>query len=367
MTEHLDERLQHDLNVLRRRLRTMADLVLKSLDEAVAAIADRNRKIAYQVILRDNRIDVLERHIDRLCQEFLVRHMPVAGQLRFVLATGKVTSELERIGDYAEAIARRAVALSYGNEMPEKDRILEMATFSLQMLRQAIQAFLEGNAELALGVFGRDRDVDQMNRVIFETLSHPPAEERDFTARFALLGLVNRIERVADRACNIAEEAVYMIRAEVLKHLPRHDIRVLFLDENNASRSQMAEAIARQLSPGHFVFQSAGVQPTAIDPGTVKFMAKKSADVSRQRAKALADVGRVADFNVVVTLSHHAEERCPRVPYGAIELNWEIEDPARVEGDKETAYERVYKDLHDKIEDLIEALLGANAEHEEDQ
>src|SRR5262245_49212996 len=109
---HLEEKVQHDTDVLRRRLRRMADLVLTSLDDAVAAVANRDRRLAYQVVLQDNRVDVLERHIDRLCQEFLVRHMPVAGQLRFVVAVVKVNSELERIGDYAEAIARRAVTLS---------------------------------------------------------------------------------------------------------------------------------------------------------------------------------------------------------------------------------------------------------------
>jgi phosphate transport system protein len=370
MAEHLEERMQHDLHALRRKLRTMADLVLRSLEEALTAIAERDRKMAYQVVLRDNRIDVLERHIDRLCQEFLVRHMPVAGHLRLVLAVAKVTSELERIGDYAEAIARRAVGLSERQELPERARILEMASFALQMLRQAIQAFLEGDVELATGVFGKDRQVDQMNKAIFESLAHPPEIERDFTARFALLGLVNRIERVADRACNIAEETVYMVRAEVIKHLPRHDIRVLFLCDHNACRSQMAEAIGRQISPGHFLFQSAGTAPEPLDPGAVKFMASKGIDISRQRPKGLNDVGRVEDFNVVVTLSHHAEEQCPQVPYGAIELNWEIEDPSKLEGtpeEKEAAYARVYEELNGKIQELIEGLLGAHAEREEEE
>jgi len=371
MAEHLDERMQHDLHALRRELRTMADLVLTSLEDSITAVAERDRKIAYQVVLRDNRIDVLDRHVDRLCQEFLVRHMPVAGQLRFVLAVGKVTSELERIGDYAEAIARRAVGLSEQPEIPELSRILEMASFSFQMLRQTIQAFLDGDPELAQGVFGRDREVDQMNQAIFDSLAHPSQEERDFTARFALLGLVNRIERVADRACNIAEETIYMVRAEVVKHLPRRDIRVLFLCDRNACRSQMAEAIARKTAPGHFVFQSAGTTPEGpLDPGAVKFMAQKGVDISKQRPKGLSDVGRVEDFNVVVTLSTRAEEECPKVPYGSIELNWEIDDPSKFEGpaaEKEARYAAVYGDLHRKIQELIEGLLGAHAEHEEEE
>jgi arsenate reductase len=156
----------------------------------------------------------------------------------------------------------------------------------------------------------------------------------------------------------------------VVKHLPRRDIRVLFLCDQNACRSQMAEAIARKVAPGHFVFQSAGTAPAPLDPGAVAYMGAKGIDISKQRPKALSDVGKVEDFNVVVTLSHAAEEQCPQVPYGAIELNWEIEDPSKVEGtaqEKQAAYDRVYLELKRNIQELIEGLLGANAEREEDE
>src|SRR6185503_8433071 len=127
-----------------------------------------------------------------------------------------------------------------------------------------------------------------------------------------------RIERVADRACNIAEETIYAVRGEVVKHLPRHDLRILFLGEHNDARSQMAEAIARKRSPGHFVFQSAGVHPTSIDRRGIEFMSRQGIDISRYRAKGINDVGRLEDFNVIVTLSNSTEQSCPKVPYGAI-------------------------------------------------
>lgn len=366
----MKERLEHDMDVLRRRLRKMADLVLKSLDDAVAAVTGRDRKLAYQVVLQDNRIDVMERHIDRLCQEFLIRHMPVAGQLRFVVAVAKVNSEIERIGDYAEAIARRAVTLSEIPELPERERIVEMSRISFRMLRQAVQAFLEGDEDLAMRTLELDGQVDAMTDAIFKVLAHPPAEETDLTMRFALVGLLNRIERIADRACNIAEEAIYVTRGQVLRHLPRHDFRVLFLCDQNDSRSQMAEAIAREMAPAHFIFQSAGIRPSELDPRAVEFLAKKNIDMSRQRPKSLGDVGNVEDFHVVVTLSHQAEEDCPQLPYGAMELDWEIADPVKATGSPaeiQAAYEAVYRELKSKINELVEGLLGASAEHEEDQ
>jgi phosphate transport system protein len=365
---HLEEKVQHDTDVLRRRLRRMADLVLNSLDDAVAAVANRDRRLAYQVVLQDNRVDVLERHIDRLCQEFLVRHMPVAGQLRFVVAVAKVNSELERIGDYAEAIARRAVTLSQYPPVAEIGQMVEMSKIAFQMLRQAVQAFLAGDSDLAMTTLGLDRQVDVMNDSVFKSLARVSEGEKDLTARFAFVGLLQRVERVADRACNIAEEAIYVVRGQVQRHLPLQDIRVLFLCEQNACRSQMAEAIARQIAPAHFIFQSAGTQPAPLDPGAVAYMAKQGIDISRQRPKGLSDVGNVEEFNVVVTLSRTAEEQCPTVPYGAMELNWEISDPSKVSGTAEgieSAYENVYQELRAKITELVDGLLGAHAENEE--
>ena len=369
---HIHERVQHDLDVIRRRLRHMSELVLKALDDAIAAVANRDRRLAYSVVLLDNRIDMMERHIDRLCQEFLVRHMPVAAQLRFIIATVKVNAELERIGDYAEAIARRAVTLSTVPEQPERERLFEMARLSFQTLRQATTAFLDGNAEAAQQVFGIDKQVDAMNAQIFHSLSHPEkaAATPDLTVPFVLLGVLNRVERVADRACNIAEEAIFSARGEVLRHVQRHDIRVLFLDTHNAVRSQMAEAIARKIAPVNIIFSSAGVTPAPeIDATTLKFMAGKATDIARQRTKSLADVGRIEDFNVVVTLSSEAEEACPEVPYGAMELNWDISDPSKATGtpgEIETAYDAIYKELETKIDELVDSLLGAHAELEDE-
>jgi phosphate transport system protein len=373
---HVHARIEHDLGLIRRRLRHMSELVLKALDDAIAAIANHDRRLAYSVVLLDNRIDMLERHIDTLCQEFLVRHMPVSSQLRFIVATVKVNAELERIGDYAESIARRAVTLSTIVTQPERERIFEMARLSFQMLRQAIRAFLDGDDQLAQQVLGNDRLVDGMNSQIFNGLAHPEnasatVDATDLTVPFVMLGVLNRVERVADRACNIAEEAIYSARGEVQRHAMRNDIRVLFLDETNEVCGQMAEAIARQLAPVHLVFSSAGVAPgNQLDPTTVKFMAGKRIDINRQRPKSLADVGKIADFNVVVTLSQHASQACPPVPYAALVLDWDITDPSKVGGspaEVNAAFEAVYRELHTKIDELVDSLLGAHAELEEDR
>ncbi len=364
-TKNLELHMKRDMETLRDRLRQMSDLVFQQLDDAVTAFAEGKRKLAYAVVLRDSRVDQFEDHIDRLSQEFLIRHMPVAKQLRFVVAVAKVNSEIERIGDYAEAIARRAITVYDLADVPQRAEIVEMSRHAFQMLRGAVTSFLDDDAELALHTLELDNSIDEMNSAIFNALARAPVERADLTARFALLGLLNRIERVADRACNIAEEAVYVVRGDVLRHLPREDKRVLFLCDHNGCRSQVAEAIARSIAPPNLIFASAGANPQPLDPRAVELLSRHDMDVSHHHSKGLSEVGPIEDFNVVVTLSQVAEEACPPVPYQAVALNWEIRDPSKAEGsdaDKTAAYEAIYDDLHSKIEELVEVLAGSEEE-----
>jgi len=357
-TTHLEKLLARDLESLRQDLKKMADLVFHQIEDAMAAFAEADRRLAYKVVLRDRRIDMLEQHIDLRSQEFLVRHMPVARQLRFIVAAVKSNSELERIGDYAEAIARRAVTISELEEIPQRDQIVEMARLATEMLRNAMAAFLDDDPDLAVRTLDADSKVDDMNSAIFTELARAPVERDDLTARFALIGLVSRIERVADRACNIAEDAVYVASGEVLRHLGREDNRVLFLCDHNSCRSQMAEGIARSIAPANFIFESAGTNPQPVDQRAVAFLAKQGIDISRQRPKPVGDVGPIEDFHVVVTLTRAAEDACPPVPYRAVALNWRISDPSQNSGSEkevEEVYRELCETLRSKITEMIEA------------
>jgi arsenate reductase len=209
-----------------------------------------------------------------------------------------------------------------------------------------------------------------MNRAIYDELTHPETStDMELARRFALPGALNRLERVADRACNVAEEAIYVVRGQVQRHLTRHDQRVLFVCDTNGCRSQMAEGIARHFAPVHFIFSSAGITPAPVDPGAVAYMQKRGIDISRQRSKGLADVGDLADYQVVVTLIHDVEEALPPLAYKAVQLNWEISDPSKAEGtppEKEAAYKAAFDELDTKIRELCESLVGhADREVEE--
>src|SRR4030095_12259030 len=152
MATHYEESLQRDIERIRRKVKEMADLAAGALDACLRALVERNRQIAYSIILRDQRIDALEKEIDRLCLEFIVRQQPVAKHLRFAYVTIKINQEIERVGDYAESIDRQILKLANIECAVPMERVRQIAGMSIPMLRDAVQAYLTENAELAAKV-----------------------------------------------------------------------------------------------------------------------------------------------------------------------------------------------------------------------
>src|SRR5436190_17699086 len=143
MATHLEETLQRDINLIREKVLEMSAQGEAALKKCLKALLERNLTMAYSVILRDKEIDELEKEIDRLCLEFLVRQQPVAGHLRFVYATIRINLELERVGDYAESIAREILKLIAMKFVPPLERFVEIATLAIPMLRDAVRAFID--------------------------------------------------------------------------------------------------------------------------------------------------------------------------------------------------------------------------------
>src|SRR6187551_448744 len=133
MATHFEESLQRDIERIRGKVKEMATLGEQALRNCLKALAEKNRVLAFAVILRDQRIDELEKEVDRLCLEFIVRQQPVAGTLRFPYAVIKINSELERVGDYAESMARQGLTLmDLGADVPV-DRLREIAGKAIPM------------------------------------------------------------------------------------------------------------------------------------------------------------------------------------------------------------------------------------------
>ena len=366
MTTHYEETLQRDIDVVRRKIMEMGDLVERALHDSLRAILERNRQFAYGVILRDPRIDEMEKQIDRLCLEFLVRQQPVAAHLRFAYAAIKINAELERIGDYAESIVRQMLKVEGLDLDLPVGRLEAIAHLSIPMLRESVQAFVTQNAELARATMGVEEQVDVLRKEIdAELIRAGQAGQIPLGALIPILTIVRRFERVSDQAKNICEEVLYLCTGEYSKHRGTEAIRVLFIDEHHGPRSLMAEATAQALNLTGFIFSSAGLAPRPADARTLDFLKTKGFDLSRQGPRALEQVPNLEYYQVIIALDKAATKAFPPPPSKTVCLEWAGPDPSTLPASAEATagYEAAYQEIQSQMKDLVEAIVGTTNEH----
>lgn len=356
--------MQRNIDLIRSKVLAMAALDEKALEACVKALVERNRQLAYAVILRDHYVDELEKEIDRLCLEFLARQQPVASLLRFAYAAIKINSELERVGDYAESIAHQTLKLLDQEVRIPTERFLEIANLSIPMLREATRAFVDQDAEQARKTIETEEVVDalksQLNRDLVESFRR---QSLPFEALNPLLMIARRLERVSDQARNICTEVLYLCTGEYAKHPGAEVFRILFVDEDNSCRSQMAEAIAEAFGYPKFVFSSAGIEPRPVDPATIEFMKAKGFDLSHHAARAINQVPNLDHYQVIVALAPEAKRAFPRSPRKVVFLEWQVEKPTSGGAAAEVArasYERIFQSIHQQVRDLLEAIQIEN-------
>jgi phosphate transport system protein len=358
--KHLEESLQRDIDRIRGRILEMGRRCEQALQHSLQALLENNRQFAYAVILRDQRIDELEKEIDRLCLEFLVRQQPAAGHLRFAYATIKVNAELERIGDYAESIARQILKLSASNVEIPMARFEAIARLSIPMLHDAVRSFLEQNAELARKTMVIEDQVDAIrNEINAEILDHEKRGRIPLEAFTPLMTIARRFERVADQARNICEEVLYMCTGEYMKHKGAEALRVLFVDRHNSGPSAMAEAIGNSFGKSQMIFASAGLEPGRMDRRLIEFMSGKGYDLSRHVPKTLESIPNLEHYQVMIALDRDAQKVFPAPPTKTVALQWFVPDPVREQSDDaaaRTALEESYRQIYGHIRDLIEAI-----------
>ncbi len=366
MPSHFEESLRRDTDRIRTEVSEMAGLCERALRDCLKALQERKRTLAYAVVLGDQRIDELEKAVDRLCLEFLVRQQPVAGPLRFVYAAIRINLELERIGDYAEAIARQVLKLTSIDTPVPFERIQEIASLSIPMLRDAVKSFVDQSAELARKTMATEEIVDVLkSRLNADLMKLSRDNQTPLEALNALMMIARHFERVSDEAKNICTEVLYMCTGEYARHKGTEATRLLFVDVRNACRSQMAEAIANSLNQPHFIFSSAGLDPTALDAATIDFLKAKGLDTSRQASKALDQIPNLDHYQIIVALAKEARRIFPVPPTKTVCLDWSVADPSKVQGTASeigSSYERTYQFLHAHIQDLVDAVLGTNVE-----
>ena len=347
--------------LIRAKVADMADLSERAIKASLRALVERNRQLAYSVILRDQYIDERETELNRLCLEFLVRQQPVAGHLRFVFTTIQINKELERIGDYAESIARQVLAVSALEPQPPYARFVELGELSVHMLRDAVQSFLQEDADLAWRTMAIEERANTMrNNISAELVELSRNRQLPPAALNPLLTIARRFERVTDQAKNLCEEVLYMCTGEFTKHKGADTFRILFFDSSNACLSQMAEGIGNSMGLPRFVFSSAGIIPQAVDERAVKFMAQKGIDLSRQTSKSLEQVPQWEHYQVVIALSAEAREALPIRAKKTICLTWSVQNPAPVEDLPDVgpaAFESAFQSLESHIRELAAAIL----------
>lgn len=368
MPTHLEESLQRDTDRIRSQIIEMSHLAERALWDCLKALETNNRQLAYVVILRDQHIDEKEKEIDRLCLEFIIRQQPVGSLLRFAYTTIKINSDLERIGDYAESIAR--MVLRFESPPPDfsKERIVELANLAIPMLHDAIQAFVREDPEQARKIIEVEDAVDALRTRLHEELVHLYKDQRiPFEVLDPLMMIVRRLERVSDQARDICMEVLYMCTGEYAKHPGAEAFRVLFVDQYNSCRSRMAEAVAQSLGQPKFIFSSAGLEPRPIDPITLQFMKEKGFDLSRVSPKAIYQVPNLDHYQVIVTLAPEAQKAFPQQPQNVVSLDWSLPDPSQASGSSEevrAAYESTFEFLQSHVRDLVQAIIGHDDKQE---
>jgi len=211
----------HDqLGEVRKKLMEMSSHAEELVDRSITALMDSNRTLADEVIAGDKILNDLEVEIERLAVSLLALQQPMARDLRFLVATIKASSDLERVGDHAVNIAESAIRLAEnGGTVTPRPELEDMARRSRDMLRGAIEAFTRGDGALGRDVCRADDAVDTLHDSMFRILlTHMMEDARTIGSSLELLLVSRNLERVADLATNIAEDAVYVAEGKQIKH-----------------------------------------------------------------------------------------------------------------------------------------------------
>jgi phosphate transport system protein len=212
---HFEEELQG----LKNRLLTMGALVEERVHQAVRALIDRQLEEAEQVIRSDQDVNTLQIEIDDRCLKLLALQQPIATDLRLITAAMKINADLERIGDQAVNIAENVIKLLPQAPLKPLIDIPRMAELAEKMTRDALDAFVRKDPELARNVLQRDDEVDNLKDQVFrELLTYMMADPGTIQRALALILISRNLERIADHATNIAEDVIFLVEAKDVRH-----------------------------------------------------------------------------------------------------------------------------------------------------
>lgn len=212
--------LEKELSDLKERLLTMGSVVEAQVARSIKSLVDRDNAVATKVIEADHEVNRMEVEIDEECIRLLALRQPEAGDLRFITTAMKIVTDIERIGDLAVDVSERALELNEEPNLKPYIDIPRMAKAARNMLKEALDAFVNRNAELAWSVLDEDDFVDELNKQIFRELLTFMIEDPHSISRAIRITYISKyLERIADHATNIAEMVVYLVEGRIIRHL----------------------------------------------------------------------------------------------------------------------------------------------------
>jgi phosphate transport system protein len=217
----MPKRLQVEIDHLKKRLLSLSAVAEERVRMAVASIHQRDAKTAQLVIDGDPEIDEMEVDLEEECLKILALHQPLAVDLRYIIAILKINNELERIGDLAVNIAERAVVLAALKPTKLPLDFNAMMTKTQQMLQHSLDSLVNLESETAFKVILDDEEVDAMNREMYAIVHNEIVNDVNSLSYLShLLSVSRHLERIADHATNIAEDVIYLVQGEIVRHHP---------------------------------------------------------------------------------------------------------------------------------------------------
>lgn len=216
----MSKHLERDLESLQKRIINFAGLVETVIYKAVQALQDHNKDLANEVIAGDGEIDLKENEVAEECLKLLALHQPVATDLRRIATTFMITTDLERMGDLAKHIAEVTLAVS-APDRPIPLRLSKMTDVATTLVRQALDSFVNLDSQSARRVVRMDDEVDRYNdEIIEELIGYMKQSPDNIEAGLNLYAATRHLERIADHATNIAEDVIYLVEGDIVRHRP---------------------------------------------------------------------------------------------------------------------------------------------------
>jgi len=219
--QHISHKFDEEVEEVTSSVLNMGGVVVQQIEKAVKALLAGDKEMAEAVIEGDLKVNTFDVDIDEMCNRIIVMRQPTATDLRLIMAIIKTTSDLERMGDEAKRIARQAIDISKRGALPEQfDSIEQMSTRVTGMLNKALDAFARRDLDESFNVIHMDRKVDKdYENLVRQQITYMMEDPRKIPVAIDLLWSSRALERIGDRACNICEYVIYLVKGKDVRHV----------------------------------------------------------------------------------------------------------------------------------------------------